>query len=91
MAQFLYGLNQKIHDIVELQHCINLKDKVHTAILVKRQLKSRRTSTKMNSNYGTTWKLNWEKKDEVASLFVPTLHLENLNWEGLKRYIGLSD
>jgi hypothetical protein len=39
MARFLYGLNQDITNVVELQHYIELEDMVHVAMKVERQLK----------------------------------------------------
>ena len=35
MARFLHGLNQEIHDKVEMQHYVELKDMVHMAIKVE--------------------------------------------------------
>ena len=39
MARFLLGLNQEIHDRVEMQHYVELEDMVHMAIKVEQQLK----------------------------------------------------
>ena len=49
MARFLNGLNRDIANVVELQHCVELKDMVHMATKVERQLK-RRGSTRFQTN-----------------------------------------
>ena len=36
MAQFFHGLNCEIHDIIKLQHCINLDNMVYVAMLVEK-------------------------------------------------------
>ncbi|CAA0819685.1 Unknown protein, partial [Striga hermonthica] len=41
MARFLSGLNRDIANIVELQHHIELEDKVHTTMKVERQLRTK--------------------------------------------------
>ena len=39
MARFLAGLNWEIHNVVELQHYVQLEDMVHMAIKIEKQLK----------------------------------------------------
>ena len=41
MAQFLGGLNKEIADKVELQHYVELKDVIHLAIKIEKQLQGR--------------------------------------------------
>ena len=41
MAGFLYELNRDIANVVELQHCVELKDMVHMATKVESQIKRR--------------------------------------------------
>ncbi|GKV43115.1 hypothetical protein SLEP1_g50449 [Rubroshorea leprosula] len=41
MVRFLQGLNPNIHDRVEMQHYVELEDRVHMAIIIERQLKKR--------------------------------------------------
>ena len=45
MARFLVGLNQKIANLVELQHYVELEDMMHTTIKIENQLKRRGCST----------------------------------------------
>ena len=49
MARFLNGLNRDTANVVELQHCVELKDMVHMATKVERQIK-RRGSTRFQTN-----------------------------------------
>uniref|UniRef100_A0A1J3CPU8 CCHC-type domain-containing protein n=1 Tax=Noccaea caerulescens TaxID=107243 RepID=A0A1J3CPU8_NOCCA len=39
MSRFLGGLNQEIHDIVEMQNCGSLEEMLHKSILAEQQLK----------------------------------------------------
>ncbi|RVW82856.1 hypothetical protein CK203_051154 [Vitis vinifera] len=48
MARFLNGLNRDIANMVELQHYVELKDMVHMAIKVERQLKRKGTRSFQN-------------------------------------------
>ena len=41
MARFFAGLNREVANIVELQHYVELEDKVHMAMKMERQLKQR--------------------------------------------------
>ena len=45
MARFLVGLNQKIANLAELQHYVELEDMMHTTIKIENQLKRRGCST----------------------------------------------
>jgi len=56
-------LNQNITNVVELQHYMELKDMVHMAMKVERQLKRKGHVWPMfNSGSSSSWKLNsrWE-------------------------------
>uniref|UniRef100_A0A1J3GBC8 CCHC-type domain-containing protein n=1 Tax=Noccaea caerulescens TaxID=107243 RepID=A0A1J3GBC8_NOCCA len=44
MSRFLGGLNQEIHDIVEMQNCGSLEEMLHKSILAEQQLKRKVTS-----------------------------------------------
>ena len=69
MARFLNGLNRDIANIVELQHYVELGDKVHMAIKVERQLK-RKGTAKSYSVSTPTWQSKWgssEKHDRATS------------------------
>jgi hypothetical protein len=41
MTRFLNGLNRDIVNVVELQHCVELEDRVHMTTKVERQIKRR--------------------------------------------------
>jgi hypothetical protein len=41
MTRFLNGLNRDIANVVELQHCVELKDMVYMATKVEMQIKKR--------------------------------------------------
>jgi len=52
-------LNQNITNVVELQHYMELKDMVHMAMKVERQLKRKGHVWPMfNSGSSSSWKLN---------------------------------
>jgi len=60
MARFLNGVNRDIANVVELQHCVELKDMVHMATKVERQIK-RKGSTHFQTNSASsssTWRPN---------------------------------
>ncbi|KAH9686183.1 Endonuclease [Citrus sinensis] len=65
MARFLYGLNQDIANVVDLQHYVELEDMVHMAMKVERQLK-KKGSTRTNLGSSSSWKSKWSK-DENAT------------------------
>ena len=65
MARFLNGLNQDIANVVELQHYMELKDMVHMAIKVERQLKRKGTQSFQNTGFSASWRSNG-RKDEGA-------------------------
>ena len=61
MARFLLGLNQEIHDKVEMQHYVELEDMMHMAIKVEQQLK-RGNETRAGYNSSSTfWKSSHAK------------------------------
>ena len=64
MARFLNGLNQEIHDRVEMQHYVELEDMVHMAIKVEQQLKSRGGTGASHSSGPSPRKPSYVKKDE---------------------------
>ena len=77
MACFLNGLNRDIANVVELQHYVELKDMVHMAIKVERQLKSKGISkfgaaTYLNS-LSSCWKPNWRNDEGIDSKTTPKL------------------
>ena len=53
--------------MVELQHYVELEDRVHMAIKVERQLKRKGTRSLESPGSSTSWKSNW-RKDENAVL-----------------------
>jgi predicted GIY-YIG superfamily endonuclease len=61
MARFLNGLNRDIANVVELQHYVELKDMVHMAMKVERQLKRKNTRSFQNSGSSTPW-IKWEER-----------------------------
>jgi len=61
MARFLNGLNRDIANVVEL------KDMVHMAIKMERQLKRKGTRSFQNPSSSTAWRSN-RRKDEVAAV-----------------------
>ena len=64
MARFLQGLNQDIHDRVEMQHYVEIEDMVYMAIIVERQLK-RRGGTRAGHNPGSNpWKPSSSRKED---------------------------
>ena len=67
MARFLNGLNRDIVNDVELQYCMELKDMVHMATKVERQIK-RRVSMHFQTNSASsssTWRLNLKREADV--------------------------
>ena len=54
MERFLNGLNRDIANVVELQHYVELKDMVHMAIKVERQLKRKGTWSSQNPGSSTS-------------------------------------
>ena len=54
MARFLVGLNQRIANLVELQHYVELEYMVHMAIKIENQLKRRGNSTRQNPSSGSS-------------------------------------
>ena len=54
MARFLVGLNQRIANLVELQHYVELECMVHMAIKIENQLKRRGNSTRQNPSSGSS-------------------------------------
>ena len=77
MVQFLNGLNRKITNVIELQHYVELKDMVHMAMKVERQLKSKGNSkfgvaTNLNSS-SSSWKPNWRNDEGIDSKTRPEL------------------
>ena len=64
MARFLSGLNRDIANVIELQHYVEIKDMVHIAMKVERQLKRKGTGRyTLVSN--TTWKSKWDRNDST--------------------------
>jgi hypothetical protein len=57
IARFLNGLNMKIANVVELQHCVELDDMVHMATKVERQSKSRESIQNMKFRVHLAWVL----------------------------------
>ena len=66
MARFLNGLNQDIANVVELQHYVELKDMVHMAIKVERQLKRKGIRSFQNTGSSTSWRSNGRKKERAV-------------------------
>ena len=66
MARFLYGLNQDITNVVDLQHYVELEDMVHMAVKVERQLK-KKCSTRTNLGSSSSWKSKWSKDEKAIS------------------------
>jgi len=67
MARFLNGLNRDIVNVVELQHRVELKDMVHMATKVERQIK-RKGSTCFQTNStssSSTWRPNLKREEVV--------------------------
>uniref|UniRef100_A0A2N9HG40 Uncharacterized protein n=1 Tax=Fagus sylvatica TaxID=28930 RepID=A0A2N9HG40_FAGSY len=62
MARFFSGLNRNIANVIELQHYVEIKDIVHMAMKVERQLK-RKGTAKYTSVSSTTWKSKWDRND----------------------------
>jgi hypothetical protein len=61
MARFLLGLNQEIHDKVEMQHYVELEDMVHMAIKVEQQLKRGGGTRTGHNSSSTSWKSSHAK------------------------------
>ncbi|XP_068644704.1 uncharacterized protein [Aristolochia californica] len=71
MARFLNGLNWEIANIIELHHYVELKDLVHMAIKVERQLQRGGTRPRVvpQSSSRTSWRSNYPKNEETSSTF----------------------
>ncbi|XP_065873481.1 uncharacterized protein [Euphorbia lathyris] len=66
-SQFLAGLNRDIANVVELQHCVDVEDMVHTAKIVERQLKERKNDKSYiggSSSSNSNWKNRWGNQDK---------------------------
>ena len=66
MARFLYGLDQDIANVVDLQHYVELEDMVHMTMKVERQLK-KKGSTRTNLSSSSSWKSKWSKDEKAIS------------------------
>jgi uncharacterized protein (DUF2249 family) len=65
MARFLSGLNRDIANVVELQHYVEVKDMVHMAMKVERQLK-RKGATMCTSISSTPRKPKWDRNVQAV-------------------------
>jgi len=73
MARFLNGLNWDIANVVELQHYMELKDMVHMATKVERQLRKGHARPTFNSSSSSSWKPNLKREGTVRPIsFVPS-------------------
>lgn len=72
IASFLSGLNQKIANIVELQHYVELKDMVYMAMKVGKQLKHKGVVREF-SNPLPNHDMRWSSKDEKFKSQKPQL------------------
>ena len=72
MARFLVGLNQRIANLVELQHYVELEYMVHMAIKIENQLKMR-GCTWQNPSSGSSWRLNFVKKEKKQAIAKPKI------------------
>ena len=75
MARFLASLNREIHNVVELQHYVELEDMVHRTIKIENQVKMRGSS---NTRYApsissSTWKSNQWRKEEKPPTAKPKI------------------
>ncbi|RDY13175.1 hypothetical protein CR513_01942, partial [Mucuna pruriens] len=75
LAVFLYGMNRKIQDVVDLQHYRNLSELVHQAIKVEMQI--RRRSASRNTYVGSN---GWNDKEKEKTLFGHTEQHIELCW-----------
>ncbi|RDX92379.1 hypothetical protein CR513_25498, partial [Mucuna pruriens] len=66
MARFIGGLKKEISDVGELQHYMVIKDLLHKAIQVERQLKSK-SSSKFASSSSSSWRPNWKNNKVVTN------------------------
>jgi hypothetical protein len=71
MARFLLGLNREIHDKVEMQHYVELKDMVHMAIKVEQQLKKRSGTRVGHNSSSTSWKSSHAKPLDKSQMPKP--------------------
>ncbi|PKI34489.1 hypothetical protein CRG98_045120 [Punica granatum] len=67
MTRFLAGLNREIHNVVELQHYVELENMVHMAIKIENRFNRRGNTRASQSPSTSTWKPNQWKKDEKQS------------------------
>jgi hypothetical protein len=65
MARFLKGLNQDIANVVELKHYVEVKDMVHMAKKVERQLRKGHVRPAFNSGSLSSWKPNLKREGTV--------------------------
>jgi hypothetical protein len=64
IARFINRLNRDIFNVVELQHYVKLKDIVHMATNVERQIK-RKSSVRplfSSTSFSSSWRLNLKRK-----------------------------
>ncbi|RDX74012.1 hypothetical protein CR513_46289, partial [Mucuna pruriens] len=66
MARFIGGLTKEITDLVELQHYMEIKDLLHKAIQVERQMKSK-SSSKFASSSSSSCRSNWKNNKVVTN------------------------
>ena len=65
IARFLNVLNQDIANVVELQYCVELKDMVHMATKVERQLRKGHVRLGFNSGSSSSWKMNLKREGTI--------------------------
>jgi len=64
IARFINRLNRDIFNVVELQHYVKLKDIIHKATNVERQIK-RKSSVRpliSSTSFSLSWRLNLKRK-----------------------------
>ncbi|RDY10094.1 hypothetical protein CR513_05439, partial [Mucuna pruriens] len=66
MTRFIGGLKKEITNVVELQHYMEIKDLLHKAIQVERQLKFK-SSSKFASSSSSSWRSNWKNSTAVTN------------------------
>ena len=64
MARFLNGLNREIANMVDLQHYVEIEEKVHKAIKIELQIKRRGNICATPTSSSTPWKSSHVNREE---------------------------
>ncbi|RDY08765.1 hypothetical protein CR513_06970, partial [Mucuna pruriens] len=66
ISRFIGGLKNEIANMVKLQHYMEIKDLMHKAVQVEKQLKSK-SSSKFASSSCSSWRSNWKNNKVVTN------------------------